>query len=166
MAGWGSGQGLADALARYRPAREAFLREIGCRPRSMRDPLAEFAELFVAALTGEQPATNPVQKGWDLRAGDGTTTQVRYVANPSDKWVNGHVVKFDAGVDRYALVVYESLEPTSVLIFSRGTLGHVCQRLGKRHPSQDTTIQVTPENVRRMKADRHGFAELGVTVFP
>jgi hypothetical protein len=47
-------------------------------------------------------------------------------------------------VDRYALVMYEALEPTCVLIFARESPTAVCQRLGKRHPNQDTTLQITP----------------------
>lgn len=166
MPDWGAGQTLMDALATYRQARVAFLEAICCRPGSMRDPLAEFAELLVAAMTGDTPASNPVQKGWDLRSDVGRTTQVRYVANPKGNWVNWHVVAFTPDLDRYALVVYESLEPLAVLIFERDTLGRVGALLGKRHGNQDTTLQVTEANVRRLVAERETFAPLGVEVYP
>jgi hypothetical protein len=118
MSDWGQGSQLVEALAAYRAARLAFLEAIGCRADSMRDPLSEFAELLVAVLTGDRLADSPVQKGWDLISPEGRTTQVRYVANPRGKWVNGHEVKFVAGVDRYALVLYESLESMRVSVSS------------------------------------------------
>lgn len=163
---WGSGSPLVDALDAYRDARRSFLEKVGCRPDSMRDPLAEFAELLVAALTGDRLADSPVQKGWDLMAEDGKTTQVRYVANPRGRWVNGHEVRFEPGVDQYALVLYEALEPTAVLIFSNFRLGDVCRVLGKRHGNQDRTLQLTPDNIRRLRNERAEFAPLGVRVFP
>jgi hypothetical protein len=82
MTNWGNGAQLLGALAAYREARLAFLEGIGCRADSMRDPLSEFAELLVAAVTGDRQAESPVQKGWDLISRDGCTTQVRCVANP------------------------------------------------------------------------------------
>lgn len=164
--GWGPATELIQAYGAYREARQRLLRAIGCRPDSMRDPLAEFSEILVAKLTGERQAESPVQKGWDLIAEDGTTTQVRYVANPAGTWVNWHEVSFSPGVNRYALVIFESLEPTGVLIFSSDTLRDVCRRLGKRHPNQDRTLQVTQVNVRRLREERHEFAALGVAVFP
>ena len=140
---------------------------IGCRPESMRDPLSEFAEALVAALSGDRLADSPVQKGWDLISAEGVTTQVRYVANPLGKWVNGHVIDFrSGGCDRYALVTFEDLVPVDVLIFERAGLGQVCQRLGKRHPNQDVTLQITPANIAQVKAERDVFARLGVQVYP
>lgn len=166
MGKWGPGQQLVDALTEYSLARRRFLEAIRCRRGSIREPLAEFAELLVAALTDEQLADNPVQKGWDLKAPDGTTTQVRYVANPRGKWVNGHQVTFIGSVDRYTLVMYEDLEPTGVLIFGRSSLAEVCRRLGKRHPNQETTLQITSENIRQIRTRSAEFAALGVQCFP
>jgi len=166
MPEWGAGQTLIDALAAYRHARIAFLEAIGCRRGSMRDPLAEFAELLVAVVTGDTMATNPVQAAWDLTSMDGSKTQVKYLANPAGEWVKGHLVKFTPDLDRYALVVYEALEPIAVLIFERATLGEVCRRLGKRHPNQETTLQITEANVRQLPSRREEFVTVGVEVYP
>lgn len=53
-----------------------------------------------------------------------------------------------------------------VLIFDRTTLVQVCQRLGKRHPNQDTTLQLTRRNINQLLAERTAFDRLGVKVFP
>ena len=57
---------LLAALEKYRPARERLLSVLGPK-MSNRDPLAEFAEHFVAALMGGQLAENPVQAYWDIK---------------------------------------------------------------------------------------------------
>ena len=163
---WGPARDLVESFSIYGRARQTLLTEIGCRPNSMRDPLAEFSEILVERLTGSRRAESPVQKGWDLIDSDGKTTQVRYVANPAGTWVNYHEVRFSAGVDRYALVLFESLEPTRVLIFSSATIADVCRRLGKRHPNQETSLQITQANVHRLRDERHEFARIGVAVFP
>lgn len=156
--GWGQGANLVEALAEYRLARRKLIEAIGCRTESMRDPLAEFSEALVSALTGDTVATNPVQKGWDLMSTEGITTQVRYVANPMGKWVNGHVIDFRSmDCDKYALVMFEDLVPTDVLVFDRTGLGAVCSRLGKRHPNQDLTLQITPTNVAQIREEREAF---------
>lgn len=158
MADWGKGATIVEALAEYRHARRKLIEAIGCRPESMRDPLAEFSEALVAALSGDTLATNPVQKGWDLKSAEGITTQVRYVANPMGKWVNGHVIDFrSSDCDRYALVMFEDLVPMDVLVFGRKGLGAVCARLGKRHPHQEVTLQITPSNVAQLKSEREIF---------
>jgi hypothetical protein len=61
---------LLTTLDAYRPARQAFLAELGL-PASNRDPFAEFSEQFVAALTGGTLATSRVQAGHDLVLVDG-----------------------------------------------------------------------------------------------
>ena len=39
-------------------------------------------------------APSRTQKGWDLTAPNGDHVQVRYLANPGDRWLNEHVVDF------------------------------------------------------------------------
>jgi hypothetical protein len=48
---------LLDSLGLYRAARHELLAKVGV-PLSNRDPLAEFAEVFVAALVGGTCATD------------------------------------------------------------------------------------------------------------
>lgn len=87
---------LLAALEEYRPARERLLSVLGPR-KSNRDPLAEFAEHFVAALMGGQLAVDPVQAYWDIKLPDGTKVQVKYLVNTADPgskaWVNEHLVR-------------------------------------------------------------------------
>src|SRR6185437_6645105 len=49
--------------------------------RSNRDPLAEFSEHFVAALTGGTLAASPVQAGWDVQLASEEKVQGKYLAN-------------------------------------------------------------------------------------
>lgn len=166
---WGEAAALVEAIAEYRLARRKLIEAIRCRAESMRDPLSEFSEALVAALTGDTPATNPVQKGWDLMFSEGITTQVKYVANPVGKWVNGHDINFRTNdCDRYALVMFEDLVPVTVVIFDRKGLGAVCSRLRKRHPHQDEILQITPANINQLKAEREAFEEEPylVRIFP
>ena len=90
---------LLAALEEYRVARERLLRVLGPR-MSNRDPLAEFAEHFVAALMGGRLASNPVQAYWDIELPDGAKVQAKYLVNstdPSSKaWVNEHLVHSSA----------------------------------------------------------------------
>jgi hypothetical protein len=65
---------LLGALEEYRAARQRLLEVLGPRP-SNRDPLAEFAEHFVAALTGGWVAVSPVQAGWDVQLADGARSR-------------------------------------------------------------------------------------------
>lgn len=71
---------LPDALEEYRAARQRLLEVLGPR-QSNRDPPAEFAEHFVAALTNGCAAVSPVQAGWDVQLADGGKMQVKYLAN-------------------------------------------------------------------------------------
>lgn len=48
---------------------------------SNRDPLSEFPEQLVAALSEGLTATNQVQTAWDVTDGDGSLVQVKYLAN-------------------------------------------------------------------------------------
>lgn len=63
-------QELLDALALYRAARHELLAKVGV-PLSNRDPLSEFAEVFVAALVGGTCAASRVQVGWDVETPEG-----------------------------------------------------------------------------------------------
>ncbi len=137
--------GLLTALGAYRPSRQAFLTELGL-PASNRDPLAEFSEQFVAALTGGTLATSRVQAGHDLALVDDVKVQVRYLANPAGTWVNEHVVRSISGVHWYTLVLLEAFTVTGVLAFPSRSLAPICQALGKRHPRQNETLQLTRRN--------------------
>lgn len=79
--------------------------------------------------------------------------------------MNGHLVEFQDGCDRYALLMVEDLDAKSLLAFTRKTTPDVCRALRKRHPNQDTTLQLTQANYRTLLADPPGFAPLGVNVF-
>ena len=92
---------MLDALRTYRDARATFLRGLGC-DTSNRDPFAEFSERLVAGLLDAELAASRVQKGYDVTTRDGDRVQVRYLANPGDRWVNEHLVDFRADCDRYA----------------------------------------------------------------
>jgi hypothetical protein len=50
-------------------------------------------------------AANRVQKAYGLVTAAGETVQVRYLANPAKRWVNGHVVDFRSGVDLYGVPI-------------------------------------------------------------
>lgn len=154
---------MLNALRTYREARGTFLRALGC-DTSNRDPFAEFSEHLVAGLLDAELAASRVQKGYDATTADGDRVQVRYLANPGDRWVNEHLIDFRADCDRYALVVFEAFDPKSVVVFRRATLGAVCAALGKRHPNQDVVLQLTQRNYRQLLAERDDFTRHGVEV--
>lgn len=107
---------LLAALEQYRAARERLLDVLGPR-RSNRDPLAEFAEHFVAVLMGGRLAASPVQASWDAELTDGGKVQVKYLANTTPgagAWVNEHLVRSIPGVDWYALVIIEGFQVSGV----------------------------------------------------
>lgn len=156
--------GIVRAMATYRAARRLFLNELGV-PASNRDPLAEFSERLVATLVGGRLADSRVAKGYDVVDPEGYKIQVRYLANPAGGWVNGHLVDFDDGLDRYALVLVEALEPKAVICFARETLSDVCARLRKRHAHQERTLQLTRANAEALISDRSGFVPLKVRVW-
>lgn len=157
---------LVGALEEYRAARQRLLEVLGPR-QSNRDPLAEFAEHFVAALTGGQVAANPVQAGWDVQLADGAKVQVKYLANSlpgTGAWVNEHVVRSAPGTDWYALVIIEGFQVSGVAAFP-SALGPVCQALGKRHPDQATTLQLGRRNWLAIRDDPGRFRALGMQVW-
>jgi hypothetical protein len=159
---WRVGERLA-ALAEYRTARRRLLDLLGL-PISNRDPVPELAEHLVADLLGGDVAPSRVQAGWDVRAPEGTV-QVRTLSNTgSDRWVNEHLVRSVAGVDRYALVVLEDLAVSAVLVFP-ADLARVGALLGKRHGDQATTLQFTRQDFLRLLSDRAGAAVAGVQVW-
>lgn len=158
-------QALLRAHEDYRLARRRYLELLGCAG-SNRDPLAELSERLVAAILDGTPADSRVQKGFDVVDAQGARVQVKYVANPRGLWVNGHVVDFRGDIDRYAVVLVEDLAPTLVLIFTRATIGRVCRLLQKRHPDQDSTLQLTRANVDLLRDNAHIVAQLGVQIIP
>jgi hypothetical protein len=157
---------LLGALEEYRAARQRLLEVLGPR-QSNRDPLAEFAEHFVAALAGGVVAVSPVQAGWDVQLPDGARVQVKYLANSvpgAGAWVNEHVVRSVPGVDWYALVIIEGFQVSGVAAFP-AALAPVCQALGKRHPGQDTTLQFGRRNWLAIRDDPGRFRALGMRVW-
>lgn len=154
---------LIDALQAYRTARTVILDVLEI-PSSNRDPMAEFSERFVAALLGGALAPNRVQAGYDVTLEDGGTVQVKYLANPAGPWVNEHHVRSLAGVDQYALVIFEAFELKAVLVFP-ADLTQVCGRLAKRHPRQDSELQLTRRNYQAICNEVDTYEQLGVQVF-
>jgi hypothetical protein len=158
---------LLAALEKYRPARERLLSVLGPK-MSNRDPLAEFAEHFVAALMGGQLAENPVQAYWDIKLTDGAKVQVKYLVNsahPGSKaWANEHLVRSLPGVDWYALVIIEGFKVSGVAAFPP-RLGGVCHALGKQHGDQDTTLQFGRRNWLAIRDHPDQFRDLGMRVW-
>ena len=151
------------AFEAYRTARLRFLDGIGCGS-SNRDPLAEFSEHLVAELLGGALAASRVQADYDVISRNEGRIQVKYLANRSGGWVNEHHVQFHGEMDSYAIVIFEDLAPTLVLVFSRRGLGDVCRLLRKRHPDQDSTLQLTRRNVVALADRAAEFAAYGVRV--
>jgi hypothetical protein len=155
---------LRDAFARYAQGRTELFESLGIKG-SNRDPLAEFSERIVATLLAGELATNRVQRGWDVMA-SGRRVQVKYLANPSDEvWVNEHPVRITADMDDYAIVFFEALLPVTAIVFRCDRLAEITAALGKRHPNQETTLQLTRVNYRQLLSERRRFADLGVRLF-
>lgn len=155
---------LREAFGRYARGRAELLEAIGVTG-SNRDPLAEFSERLVAALLDGELATNRVQRGWDVMAA-GRRVQVKYLANASDDvWVNEHHIHMTADVDDYAIVFFEALLPVTAIVFQVDRLLEIATTLRKKHPNQETTLQLTRVNYRQLIAERDRFAELGVRIF-
>jgi len=154
---------LLAALDVYRPARQQLLATLGLGP-SNRDPLAEFSEHFVMALMGGTLASSRVQAHYDLITPAGQKVQVRYLANPSEVWVNEHLVYRIAGVEWYALVLFETFAVTAVLAFPQELMA-IGAELGKRHPRQDETLQLTRRNYWAMRGSPHRFRSLGMQIW-
>lgn len=148
----------------YAEARRVFLSHIGCEG-SCRDPLAEFSEWIVNKELNGKLAESRTQKGYDLVRPDGRRVQVKYLSNPSSSWINGHRVLFTEDMDQYAIVFYEAMALTAIVIFCRETIGDVCRELGKRHPDQNRCLDVYKKNLDAILSDPERFEELGVEVY-
>lgn len=154
---------LLEALDAYRLARQRLLSVLDLAS-SNRDPLAEFAEQFVAALTGGNLASSRVQAGYDLTTPAGQTVQVRCLANTGTAWVNEHRIVSRPGAGLYALVIFEGFAVAAVLVFPP-QLASICAALGKRHPAQDTTLQFTRPNFVAIRDNPDRFRALGMQVW-
>ena len=106
-----------------------------------------------------------VQAGYDLVLDDDCKLQVRYLANPGDAWVNEHLVHRIPDVELYALVMFEAFAVTGVLVFPITNLTGICAALGKRHPGQDETLQLTRRNFWTIRDDPDRFRRLGMRVW-
>lgn len=149
--------------SRYVEARNALLTELNLGRNSNRDPLAEFAEWLVAALLGGTLAPSPVQAHWDVEAPEVGKVQVKYLANSgNERWVNEHPVRVSDLMDAYAIVFYESLLPVSVVLLPARRLAEIGLALAKRHPNQDSTLQLTRANYVRLIGEPAMFRPLGV----
>ncbi|MFI1358097.1 hypothetical protein ACH4TV_31615 [Streptomyces sp. NPDC020898] len=154
---------LLSALDSYRLARQTLLGALGLG-QSNRDPLAEFAEHLVAALSGGRLAESRVQANYDLISADGEYVQVKYLANPLSDWPNEHTVRTIPGIDWYALVVYEAFTVTGVLAFPPD-LTEICAALGKRHTGQSTSLQFTRRNWWTIRDNADAYRHLGVRIW-
>lgn len=154
---------LIEAFQGYSDARITFLEKLGCSG-SNRDPLAEFSERLVAVLIDGRLAESRVQKGYDVIGQNGEKIQVKYLANPEGKWINEHDIRFSAELNCYALVFFEKLQLTAVLLFSKVGLAEVCRNLEKRHPGQDISLQLTQCNYRQILSNIELFNAHGVHV--
>jgi hypothetical protein len=154
---------LATALADYRLARRRILGVLNLAS-SNRDPLAEWSENLVEALTGGKLAENRVQKDYDLTTPIGELIQVRYLANTDEKWVNEHLVTSLPGVHGYALVIFEAFTVVGVLLFPP-ELARICSALKKKHPNQERTLQFTRRNWLAIRDDAEHYRRLGMEVW-
>jgi hypothetical protein len=152
---------LFEALDAYRPARQAFLAVLGL-PASNRDPFAEFSEQLVHSLMGGTLALSRVQVGHDLVLLDGKKVQVRYLANPGERWVNEHRVHRIPNVELYALVIFEAFAVAGVLVFPTDDLTPICAALRKQHPDQEAQLQLTRGNWWVIRNDPARFRALGM----
>jgi hypothetical protein len=157
-------QSLLEALAAYGDARVKLLQELQLEV-SNRDPLAELSEHVMLALLGGELAPSRVQKDYDLTTAAQQRVQVRYLANPAGtRWVNEHHVRSAAGFELYALVLYEAFSTVAVLVFP-SSLGTINEALGKRHPDQDMSLQLTRRNYLAIRDDPDRFRALGMQVW-
>jgi len=155
---------LLNDFKKYRKARKALLEVLGCVD-SNRDPLAEFSEKLAAHLLNASMAKSRVQKGFDLIGPNGQRIEVKYLTNPSGRWINWHVVSFNELRDRYALVYFQDLSPKEMFVFRKQGLRNVCRELGKRHGNTDSTLQFTKTNYEDITNNPEKFKKLGVELF-
>jgi hypothetical protein len=110
----------------------------------------------VAALTGGLLASSRVQAHWDIELPDGDRMQ-RFLANPSDRWVNEHTVQRIPGVGWYVLVLFENAHVVGVLAFPND-LTAVCSQLGQRHPRQSEILRLTRRDWQRIRDHVDAFS--------
>lgn len=127
--------------------------------------MAEYSEVLVAVLLDAKMADSRVQKGFDLIRRNGRRVQVKYLANPTQRWINEHEIIFTNEIDDYALVIFGGLDLESVLIFPAETMGRITALLRKRHPKQDTTLQFTQKNCCTIIQNKSDFIALGVEIY-
>jgi hypothetical protein len=154
---------LRAGFAAYATGRAALLAALDL-PESNRDPLAEFSERVVAALLVGEPAPSRVQRGWDVMA-SGRRIQVKYLANPSGRWVNEHHIRLTDEMEDYAIVFFEALLPVRAIVIAGDRLLEVADALGKRHGETHAVLQLTRRNYLQIVGDPARFAGLGVRVF-
>ena len=147
----------------YIKARKSLLSYINCT-NSCREPFAEFSEYIVAQLLNSELAESRVQKGYDLIRPDGRKVQVKYLANPTKKWINEHHMKFEGNCDDYAIVIITDFKIEGVVVFKKETIEEVCNLLVKRHPNQENSLQFTRRNFDYILNNVSQFKELGVEV--
>lgn len=126
--------------------------------------MAEFAEWVVEKELGVSRASSRVQKGYDLIYDDGRKIQVKYLSNPNSNWRNEHHVKFTSEVDEFALVVFEAHRLVAILILPATSIQDVCLVLKKRHPNQETGLQLTRRNFLTLMERQEEFKRYGVRV--
>jgi len=157
-----SKQNLISYWETYRYARLNLLNKIGIA-ESNKDPMSEFSEVLVSTLLGGKRAENRVQKGYDVLV-EKERVQVKYLANPENKWINWHTIKFNEYMDKYALVYYEKLNPKAIFIFKVQNLSRLCQLLGKKHKNQDSELQFTKTNYLELINNPEKYVKEGVDV--
>jgi len=155
---------LMKNFKRYRKARKTLLKALECID-SNRDPLAEFSEILVSHLLDALKAKSRVQKGFDLVGPNREKIEVKYLTNPSERWINWHVVSFNEFRDKYALVYFEDLVPKAVFVFKKQGLKSLCKALGKRHANTESTLQFTKTNYYDIISNPEKFRKLGVELF-
>jgi len=92
--------------------------------------------------------------------GDVATIGDVRLANPMGPWVNEHVIDCrDGGWERYALVIFETLDVKSLLIFDCSTMADVGRALGKRHLGQGDSLQLGQANYLAVAGSPARFAD-------
>jgi hypothetical protein len=134
---------------------------------SNRDPLSELTETIVAQLLDGVPAKSRVNKGWDLQRTDGRTVEVKYVANGSNLWINGHDIRFPAGRDEHALVVIVDLVPQVLLVFDQASATQCYEGLNKNHDRHDDhRLLITPTMLKKIWTKELDLSTFSVEVIP
>jgi hypothetical protein len=78
--------------------------------------------------------------------------------------VNEHLIRRIEGVRWYALVVFEAFAITAVLAFPP-QLTLIGAALGKRHPRQDETLQLTRRNYWALRENADQYRSLGMRIW-